>query len=73
MGAKQCTIFTDNSAVAYIENKKQLTALEQRCISRLAPFPIKFKYRSVSTNIEAYALSRICEAWVSLRNNIDCT
>ena len=28
MGAKQCTIFTDNSAVACIENKKQLTALE---------------------------------------------
>ena len=35
MGAKQCTIFTDNSAVACIENKKQLTALEQRWVSRL--------------------------------------
>ena len=58
MGAKQCTIFTDNSAVACIENKKQLTALEQRWVSRLAPFPIRFKYR---THIVADALSRRCE------------
>ena len=61
MGPKQCIIFTDNSTVACIENKKQLTALEQRWISRLAPFPIKFKYRAGSKNIVKDALSRRCE------------
>ena len=54
----QCTVFTDNSAVSYIEKKQVLTALEQRWLARLAPFNITLKYRAGKLNGVADALSR---------------
>ena len=57
MGSK-CTVCTDNSAVAYISRKWELTALEQRWVARLAPFDLDIKYRAGSLNQVADALSR---------------
>ena len=57
MGSK-CTVYTDNSAVAYISRKGELTALEQRWVARLAPFDLDIKYRAGSLNQVADALSR---------------
>ena len=57
MGSK-CTVYTDNSAVAYISRKGELTALEQRWVARLAPFDLDIKYRVGSLNQVADALSR---------------
>ena len=57
LGSK-CQVITDNSAVACILNKKDLSALEQRWIGRLAPFELTFKYRAGKQNIVADALSR---------------
>ena len=57
MGAK-CTVFTDNSAVAYINRKTDLIALEQRWMGRLAPFDIDIKYKAGGLNTIADALSR---------------
>ena len=42
----KCTVFTDNSTVAYINRKIYLTALEQRWMDRLAPFDIDIKYKA---------------------------
>ena len=49
MGSK-CTVYTDNSAVAYISRKGELTALEHRWVARLAPFDLDIKYRAGSLN-----------------------
>ena len=57
MGSK-CTVYTDNSAVAYISRKGELTALEQRWVARLAPFDLDIKYRAGSLNQVSDALSR---------------
>ena len=57
MGSK-CTVYTDNSALAYISRKGELTALEQIWVARLAPFDLDIKYRAGSLNQVADALSR---------------
>ena len=54
----KCTVFTDNSTVAYINRKIYLTALEQRWMDRLAPFDIDIKYKAGWLNMIADALSR---------------
>ena len=54
----KCTVFTDNSEVAYINRKTDLTALEQRWMGRLAPFDIEIKYKAGGLNKFADDLSR---------------
>ena len=50
---------TDNSAISYINHKKELSALEQRWMARLADYEVTYKYRSVKENLVADVLSRV--------------
>ena len=57
MGEK-CLVITVNSTIRFLHRKKELSALEQRWVSRLAQFDLTFKYRPGKNNIIADTLSR---------------
>ena len=53
----ECVVLTDNNPLAHLSTAK-LGATEQRWVAKLAPYNLKIRYRSGSSNRVADALSR---------------
>lgn len=53
-----CTVFTDNESLSYIQTTTKLGATELRWVAELANYNLTIKHRSGRTNRNADSLSR---------------
>ena len=54
----ECTVYTDNNPLSYLQTSARLGAAEMRWAAELAQFQLNIKYRSGKANSNADALSR---------------
>ena len=54
----ECTVYTDNNPLSYLQTSARLGATEMRWAAELAQFQLNIKYRSGKANSNADALSR---------------
>ena len=54
----ECTVYTDNNPLSYLQTSARLGAMEMRWAAELAQFQLNIKYRSGKANSNADALSR---------------
>ena len=64
-------VITDNGAVSFITKKKQLSALEQRWMSRLAPFYLHITHRAASKNLVVDILTGVIDECMVLSEKGD--